>query len=117
MSFVFLDDFTFDWPVTVRLPKAGDHVEQAFTATFRLIEDDAFFAAPADSSAEALVAAEYHRLERILIGWSGITGPDGDDVAYSLDARDRLIRIRPVREALVRAYSDAVFRGGLREKN
>lgn len=114
--FVFEENYTFDWPVTVRYPTESGSDERSFTATFKLPDDelDLFDGTDADSLAQMIHDAR-DRVSRYWIGWSGIQTPDGTELAFSEDTRARLLKQRPVREAIDRALAEAVL--GIREKN
>lgn len=116
--FIFEDDYTFDWPVAVRYPGAGGEAEAMFTARFRLVDEDELLTRtdPEMPVIEAM-ARDREMWAGRLVGWSGISTPDGRELAFTPEARDKLLRQRPVREAVARAYYDAVFGGGQREKN
>lgn len=117
MAFVFHDEHEFEWPVTVRVPQGGSFVDQSFTALFLMLPDQEFLKTPGDATPAALLEAELERLRRVWTGWEGIETADGAPLPYSDAQRDKMLAMRPVREGLARAYTDAVFRGGLREKN
>lgn len=114
--FTFTDRFTFQWPVKVRLPSAEGEVVQEFTGTFLMPEDekDIFERIEGESMADMIDAARL-RLSRYLVGWSGIGIEGGGELAFSEEARDRLLRQRPIRMAVDAALAEAVM--GIREKN
>lgn len=119
--FVFDEDYHFEWPVKVVMPGVPP-IEAEFTARFRLVEEDELFArqrlaGEITADLASLLRSERAALAQRLVGWSGIATPDGAELPYSEEARDRLLRQRPIREAVSQAYFDAVLRGGLAEKN
>ncbi|TRD18347.1 hypothetical protein [Palleronia caenipelagi] len=117
--FTFTEAYEFDWPVTVRWPGQSAEAAESFTARFRLVDEDALFARDETAGRDPLdlIRADRDRWAERLVGWSGITTEGDAPLPFSPGARDRLLRQRPIREALVRAYSDAVIYGALAEKN
>lgn len=114
--FIFTDRYEFDWPVRVKYPSADGEVIHEFTGRFVMPEDEleVFEKLEADGASE-MIAAARDRLARYWIGWSGIALEGGGELAFSADARDNLLRQRPIRLAVDTALSEAVL--GIREKN
>lgn len=115
MTFVFRDDYCFDWPVSVRLPGADE--DCVFTGKFKLTEDATFFAPIEIAHRADAVEAEISRLAEVFVGWDGILTEDGQDLPVSDAARRKLLAHHPVRMAVLKAYNAAVYLGGEREKN
>lgn len=119
--FTFDEAYTFDWPVVVQLPVDGDYQAFEFTGTFRMVEEDALFARSGElepsGDIAAVIAGERDKMAERLVGWKGISTPDGSELRFSTERRDQLLKQRPVREAVTKAYFDAVIRGALAEKN
>lgn len=114
--FVFEPDYTFEWPVKVKYPTAGGEDVREFTGVFRLPEDELeIYERSDDVSISSVISNVRERLARYWIGWTGIEVKGGGELPYSEETRDRLLRQRPIREAIDRAMSEAVL--GLREKN
>lgn len=115
--FVFEPDYTFEWPVKVHYPAAGTDEVREFTGVFRLPEDELeiYRSDNEEGSIEGVIISVRERLSRYWVGWTDIETKDGGQLRYSDQARDRLLRQRPVREAVDRALSEAVL--GMREKN
>ena len=65
----------------------------------------------------SLIEDERDKLAARLVGWSGIKTDAGAELPFSSEARDRLLKQRPIRIAIMQAYSDAVIYGGQAEKN
>lgn len=116
-SFTFTDRYEFDWPVRVQVPADGKFVEQEFTARFLLIPEDELMASSDAQTREAALEEDVARAGRILLGWSGIVTEDGTPLAVSDANRRLLLRQRPIRTAVIKAYMDATVLGGLRAKN
>ncbi|MGR3479359.1 hypothetical protein [Salipiger marinus] len=114
--FTFDPDYTFEWPVKVKYPaKGGDEVRE-FTGVFRLPDDELdIYERGDDTSIAGVITTVRDRLSRYWVGWSGIEVKDGTELPFSPETRDRLLRQRPIREAVDRAMSEAVL--GIREKN
>ena len=114
--FVYEERYEFDWPVTVAYPADGGEVEHTFTGRVVLPddEDEIYAVLPGETTEEKMVAAR-ERLAQHFVGWSGIQTPDGQDLAYSVDRRDRLLKNRAFRLGVEKAFGEAVL--GIREKN
>lgn len=114
--FTFTDRYTFEWPVRVKLPAAEGEVIHEFTGIFLLPDDELeiFARMEGDGPAE-MVGQARERLAKWLIGWKGIAVEGGGELAFSPEARDALLRQRPIRIAVDTALSEAVL--GIREKN
>lgn len=114
--FVFDPDYTFEWPVKVEYPADGGVDVREFTGVFRLPEDELeIYERSEDMSISGVISGVRDRLSKYWVGWRGIEVRGGGELAFSQEARARLLRQRPVREAVDRAMSEAVL--GLREKN
>lgn len=125
MSFVFTEDYEFDWPVRVSYPGQSGQEERSFVARFRLPPEDEiariFFAPPQEEWSQrgydATIATEWAKVESVLIGWSGVQLEGGKDFPFSPENLVRLLNQRPVRIALSRAAWAAIIEGGSRAKN
>ncbi|MDO5648864.1 hypothetical protein [Paracoccus sp. (in: a-proteobacteria)] len=117
--FTFVENYEFEWPVTVIYPGLNGPVEKVFTARFLLVDEDSLFARPDLDGGDmaAILTHERDTLSTRWVGWSGIQSETGADVPFTPETRDRLLRQRPIREAVARAYHDAVIRGAVTEKN
>jgi len=89
---------TVSWPVTVSVPQDGGGTQNSeFTAVFDVITQDAM---------DAVVLASADLLERVLIGWEGVAGEDGEPIPFATEAKKDLLNITYVRHALFSAYSE-----------
>lgn len=114
--FTFTDRYIFTWPVKVRYPAAGGEEIREFTGEFVLPEDELeIFEGSEAGDMAGLVTFARARLCKYWIGWSGIAVDGGGELAFSNEARDRLLRQRPIRMAVDAALTEAVL--GIREKN
>lgn len=111
--FVYDPEYTFEWPVKVPLP--GGEVQE-FTAVFRTPADEQeIFEKITGGDTSELVAAARDRLRRYWVGYGGIMVAGGGELAWSEEARDRLLALRHVRLAVDNALFEALI--GVREKN
>lgn len=114
--FTFTDRYEYDWPVKVKYPSADGEVVKEFTGRFVLPEDEleVFEDMPAEKAAEVIKTVR-ERLSRYFIGWSGIQVEGGGELPFSVEARDNLLRQRPIRMAVDVALTESVL--GIQEKN
>jgi len=90
--------------VKVQVPAESGFIEQSFTGRFRTMsvsEGESFNGFSSDGVGQWLRA--------ILIGWDGIKDEDGNDVSFSETARDELIDIPFIRNAISAAYNGAML--------
>ena len=80
-----------------------------FTGRFEMLDTEESGRLSADSS-EAFC-------RRVLIGWREIRTPEGDQVPYSEDVRDRLLRRPDIAVAVTRAYWQAMAGQEYKRKN
>jgi hypothetical protein len=105
--FVLARDYSFTWPVTVRVPiDGGKHAVQGFTARFRLLDQAAIEAAAGDARA---------LLDRAWIGWDCIGDEAGGQVLYGPDTKRALLALPFILTALAEAYADAMAGGAIRK--
>jgi hypothetical protein len=108
---------SFKWPVTVHIPKdGGKFVTATFTAEFAALPQD-----------EIDTALEQYRggnldsnfATQVLINWNPgqVQDSDGSELPYSDEAKEKLVRMSYVRNAVVEAFFDAVSGGVARRKN
>lgn len=106
---------TYKWPVTVHIPSDGGKFTKAtFTAEFRAL---------AQGEIERVIEQgrggdmDADLLRECLAGWSGVQDGDGNELAYSEEARATLANIAYVRAAVVTAFLESITGGGARRKN
>jgi len=86
-----------EWPVTVKIPQhGGKTVKATFNARFRVLDEDE----QSESSAQGDPAF----IARVLVGWQGVEDADGNELAFSDEARDKLAQIPYVKTAIISAY-------------
>lgn len=101
---------TIKWPVTVDVPQDGGSTRPAkFTVEFRLLDQSDIDV----SLAQARNDAEF--LFEVMQDWEGVADEDGQTIEFSDDTARRVVDIPYVRNALLRAYFEAVSGG--RRKN
>ena len=111
--FVLNEERIVAWPVRVRVQLDGGRFEtREFTARFRLLGHDRMRAIVESGEAGRI---DETTLREALAGWDGVAEENGTPIAFSVEARDRLLDIVSVRKALIDAYFEAL--GGAREKN
>jgi hypothetical protein len=115
--FIFETNYTFEWPVKVKLPTAGGEEIREFTAVFRMPEDELELYQPPeeDVTLAAMIEADRAKLAMHWVGWTGIQTSDGDDLSFSSEMRARLLKQSPIRKAVALAFTEATL--GIREKN
>jgi hypothetical protein len=119
-AFVFEEDYTFKWPVTVRMPiDGGSFIEQTFTAVFAIVDENDLFDRQDVSSPGEAIEIEVKRFQELFLGFEGIfTDEDRQNELPSTPANvSMLLRRRHVRLGITQAYQDAVLKGELRTKN
>ena len=114
--FKIVDVASFKWPVKVNIPRDGGKFTPAtFTAEFVALPQDEIDQALEDARGGALDEGFAHR---VLCGWPAgqVQDADGSELAYSDEAKDKLLRMSYVRNGVVEAFFDGVS-GGARRKN
>lgn len=114
--FVYEERYEFDWPVTVAYPADGGDVQHTFTGRFVLPddEDEIYEVLPGETTNAKMIAAR-QRLAKFFVGWTGIRTPDGQDLPFSAERRERLLKNVAFRQGVEKAFGEAVL--GIREKN
>lgn len=122
--FQLTETYKFWWPVIVKMPgdQPGSIVEQPFEAQFVALRGDAVAErdkAIAEFAQEPGVTAtdiEFRVLSSVVLGWRDVVDGDGTSVPFSLDALRHAASITWIRDALFRAYAEALA-GKALEKN
>jgi len=115
----------YDWPVTVRVPNAGKVEEHQFTARFRHLDLDQVRAMIDEivaaqnkergseqvSAVNAVVDGAQLQIEQAMIYWVGwgddLTDTEGKPIPYGDETKRKLLGVRIIREALVKAWQDS----------
>lgn len=120
MAFKFTDELQFDWPVTIKTPEAGGHVETTFTGLFLEIPDLEFFEEIGSERMSDMIEGEIARLMRVFVGWpaGAVVDDNGAEFPPTEENRRKLLSRRANRMAVSEAYRDASMpKTGARAKN
>ncbi len=90
--------------VKVQVPTENGVIEESFVGRFRTIS-----ISDAEKFNGFATEEVSNWLRRILIGWEGIKDEDGKDVPFSDEAREQLIDIPFIRNAIGAAYNAAMM--------
>ena len=122
--FVVTDTYRFEWPVKVVRPStvtAGETVTDEFVGLFEALPSDRAQVLADEMAAAAtvgaVVAAETAQVRAVLVGWSQVVDEAKRAVEFSPEALDAACRYPWFREAVGRAYREAIAGGGARLGN
>jgi hypothetical protein len=106
---------SYTWPVEVFCPRdGGKFVKATFTAEFKTLPQqdiDRIIADLRDGNPDADFATE------CIAGWNGVQDADGAELAYSDEAKAKLLNIPYVRNGVVTAFFKSLNGGANRRKN
>lgn len=88
---------TFSREVRVQVPDGEGTVEETFTATFVLLDED-------DAAPEALGESVVAFLRKAIVGLDDLADEAGQPLPYTPEVRDAVIRRLDARGALIRTY-------------
>lgn len=93
----------YDWPVPVKVPEGNRHVTKSVTVRFRVLDQariDQIVGAGDQNTADIRL------VKAAVVGWPDGSFEDehGNDIPYSDETLDELVRIPYVRVALGQAY-------------
>jgi hypothetical protein len=121
MSFVFIENHPFEWPVKVCVPSDGSHQDVEITGLFEIMDDVEFYAVGEDfSSRGAMIDFEISRLMQVFKGWKPGDVLDGNKTPLDPTPENikRFLGNRPARLAVTDAYTEAMTPNkGYRAKN
>ena len=106
---------SYKWPVTVNIPKDGGKFTKAtFTAEFSALPQDEI-----DNLLQDIREGDRDAnfASRCLIGWSAVQDADGNELPYSDEAKEKLLKMTYVRNGVVTAFFDSISGGAARRKN
>jgi hypothetical protein len=114
LAFVLKQSDTYSWPVAFDLPvDGGRHERQTFDGEFKRLPQSRIREIGQQIEAgeiiDGAIAAE------VLVGWSGVTDGDGNDVPFSQKALDQMLDIPLLATAVVMAYFESLQ--GAKRKN
>ena len=119
MAFVLKQSSSYTWPVSFDVPvDGGRHERQTFDGEFKRYPQSKI----APMVAELQKLEDLGDLDRItemsadlLIGWSGVTGDDGEEILFSQKALQQLLEVPFLAVAVLKAYMDSIK--GAKRKN
>lgn len=112
--FVLSQSNSYKWPVSVEFPVDGGKFEkQTFDAEFKRMTQTQIESVR--KQIEEGSTTDRDLAKSVLVGWSGITDGEGDDVPYSDGSRDQLLDIPLVAAAICFAFIGSL--AGKKQKN
>ena len=117
MAFILEQSPTFSWPITIReVIDGGRHRTHQFEAVFHRLSASRM--EEVQLAYQRIKAAAARDLEldtiptrdiaaEILVGWKGITDPDGNEVEFSPGTKAQLLEVATVADALVSTFFEA----------
>lgn len=114
MALVLDQSPSYHWPVSYRVPRDGGAYETyTFSVEFRRLPQSRLDEIQRRASAGEMDDGEF--LREVMCGWSGITTPQGDPVAFNPATRDAVLDLPGMRLAIVKAFFDSL--AGAARKN
>lgn len=109
--FAIVKNPVYSWPVEVSLPdpaKPGKWKTHSFIGHFKKLSDQEFRDALEPMTDTALPPAErFDRenefIQRVLVGWEGITDEDGTPLPFNADQVEAVLNLTEVRSGLFEA--------------
>lgn len=99
--FVLKKDHSFTWPVHVGIPvDDGKYDVKTFSVKFEAIDQDRI--------TDLLTGSDGDLLKEVVTGWSDYAGIQGNEIPFSDEERDKLLKIPYVRAAMVKAFFEAI---------
>lgn len=112
MSFTFISDEQFEWPVTVCKPQGGEHVETVFKGLFESLDEEEFYKAPEvlPTTSSEVIDFEIAQLMRVFKGWPDgeLIDGNGDPIRATPATIRAFLGKRPNRLAVTEAYQTAI---------
>jgi len=103
MAFVLKQDDRFTWPISFDVPvDGGRHQRQTFDGEFIRVSQARL--RELGEAIQAEEASDQDIAREVMVGWSGITDDDGEEVPFSKAALDRLLDIPMLATAIVTTY-------------
>jgi len=115
MSFVFSKKHEFNWPVIIEVPTDdGTHDRAEFRARFKVLSDSEVAKLSTD---DVVRNSDFEMMEKALIGWEDVTGPDGKKLGFNKANVAAFLDVPYIRTAIVRAYLTAMYGDNFLVKN
>jgi hypothetical protein len=114
--FVMEQPATFKWPVKVPIPRNGAYEFATFTGEFPNMSEEDVRKLLANDAAGMPTRSDREVASDVLVGFSGITRPDGSQETFCDISKARLLASPRVASAVVGTFLLAV-RGLAAEKN
>lgn len=112
--FVLSQSNSYKWPVSVEFPVDGGKFEkQTFDAEFKRMSQTQIEGIR--KQIEEGTTTDRDLAREVLVGWSGITDGNGDEVPFSEAARGQLLDVPLVSAAIVMAFITSL--SGRKQKN
>lgn len=103
MAFVLKQDDRFTWPISFDVPvDGGRHQRQTFDGEFIRLSQSRI--RELSAALQDQETGDQDIAREVLVGWSGITDDDGEEVPFSKAALDRLLDIPMLATAIVTTY-------------
>lgn len=121
MSFLFVDNTPFEWPVKICVPNAGEYTVVTITGLFEQVDDKTFLApAEAPLTNGSAIDFEIDRLCTVFKGWKAgdVLDLNNEPLEPTDENLRKFLAQRPVRLAVTDAYQNAMTpQKGYRAKN
>src|SRR5690349_19181307 len=100
---------TYTWPVTFELPASGGKFEKhTFDAEFKRLPQSRLREI---QTAGSEAADDVTFAQEILVGWKGVQDESGQEVPFSVGARDAVLDVPGVATAVVLAFIQSIHGG------
>lgn len=114
MAFVLKQSDTYSWPVTFEVPTdGGRHERQTFDGEFKRLPQSRI--REMGKLIETNDTTDMEVASEVLVGWSGITDDQGQDVPFSQKALEQLLEVPLLATQVVAAYFQSL--SGAKRKN
>lgn len=113
--FVISQSDSYSWPVAVEFPVAGGKFKkETFDVDFKRLPQSRIKEIGGLIKRGEINDGEFCR--EIVLGWKGVVDDKGEELPFSEGARDRLLDVPLVAEAVVQAFLESMG-GGAKRKN
>ena len=112
--FVISQSSSYKWPVSVEFPVDGGKTEkQTFDGEFKRLSQSRIDEVRKAVTDDLITEREFAK--EVLVGWSGIVDSESGEVPFSERARDDLLNVPMVSNAIVMAFMNSL--SGVKRKN